>query len=209
MSADRNKDDIAAALHGVHADDSVASHEHRNETPQQPPPALAPIPQQPKTAKSRPAMPSATPPSAPARSAGSSRPSQSGASRPAAPGVRPATPQQSSREEMYVEDDPDEIPGLPAGATLDYRGATRPAARFKRTPFFKTRGFRQTMIPILLTSGVASLAFAVAHWVVDENAPLARLPGWASPVLILLALLLLASAVVNMLFVRAELTKPK
>jgi hypothetical protein len=217
MPSDRNNDDIAAALHGIHADDSVASHEHRTEPQPPPPPSPVPAAQPPKAAKARPAAPAAPQPAAPARPAASSRPLQPGAQRPSAPGARPATPsarpaapQQSpaASEEMYVEDDPDEIAGLPA-ATLDYRAAARPTARLKRKPFFKTRGFRQTMIPILLTTGVASLAFAMAHWVVDENAPLARLPGWASPVLIVMALLLIASAVMNMLFVRAELTKPK
>jgi hypothetical protein len=110
-------------------------------------------------------------------------------------------------QEVFDDGDVTVLEGLPA-TPLDYRGPRpAPAARPRKTPVFKTLGFRRTVIPVLLTTGFMMLAMFVARWVVDDEAPLALLPSWTGILLLLTGLVLVALAAANMMLVRAELAK--
>jgi hypothetical protein len=61
----------------------------------------------------------------------------------------------------------------------------------------KAQHFRQTMIPLLLTTGALLLATAVLKYMVHPDALLARLPGWLTVVLAVAAVLVLGVAGLN------------
>ena len=228
MAAQRNEDEIAAALQGLNAGhhDSTAEHAggaHGDEVglspaaPPQPKPAPPIQPrrepdnsQRPAAPASRPAQPGLSTPPAPSLPASGMTSPPSARTRPAAP-ARPAVPGQpaSPGYDQEVFDDGDEtvLDGLPA-TPLDYRGPKRAApARPRKPPIFKTLGFRRTVIPVLLTTGFLMLAMYAARWVVDEEAPLALLPAWTGILLLVTGAVLIALGVANMMLVRAELEK--
>jgi hypothetical protein len=227
MAAQRNDDDIAAALHGLNAGhhDSTAEHagglqgDHVDVAPAaptraqpSPPPSVAKdssAAKRPAGPAARPAQPRVSPPTVQPRrptAPGGAPPAGSRSVAPARP-TAPAQPATTPGYEQEVFDDGDEtvLQGLPA-TPLDYRGP-RPAtpARPRKMPVFKTLGFRRTVIPVLLTTGFMMLAMFAARWFVDEEAPLALLPGWTGIMLVVTGLLLIGLAVANMMLVRNEL----
>jgi hypothetical protein len=242
MAADRDKDDIAAALHGLnaghhdstaeHAEDAHAEHLHEASPPPASraanPPAARPVPpppqqqqQRPATPVKRPAMPAPIPPPASPPSRSSSSPpssSSSGRVRPSSP-MRPAAPDASASalapapadEGEFTTDDENVPVNLDEGPAppVDYRGpaTSKPIARPQRTPLFKTLGFRRTVIPVMLTLGIMMIVMGAARWVVDEEAPLTRMPPWVTAVLFAAGALMLVLGVANMLMVRGELAK--
>jgi hypothetical protein len=229
MAAQRNDDEIAAALQGLNAGhhDSTAEHagsvhgEDVQLSPVTPPPpkpspsaprpsSESPSAKRPSTPAARPAQPRVSPQSMVARPPSASSPPPGPRSRPATP-ARPAAPGQptSAGFDQEVFDDGDEtvLEGMSA-TPLDYRGPKpAPPPRPRKTPVFKTLGFRRTVIPVLLTTGLMMLAMFAARWFVDEEAPLALLPAWTGILLLLTGVLLVALAVANMMLVRAELAK--
>ena len=84
--------------------------------------------------------------------------------------------------------------------------APRPPPIRPRTPPIYTRlSFRRTIIPILLTMGVALPGCAIWWFTLDEDAPL-RLIGLRFPItLTLIGIVMLALAILNMLQVRDQL----
>jgi hypothetical protein len=62
----------------------------------------------------------------------------------------------------------------------------------------KAQNFRQTMIPLLLTTGALLLTTAVLKYVVHPDALLAQLPAWLTVVLAVAAVLVLGVAGLNM-----------
>lgn len=215
MAADRNKDDIAAALHGLSGGaDAHAEHfdearvEHDAHSPSE---AAPPSPQRPAVPNTRPPAPSQVrdvPPLAPAPAGPAA--SSSARSRPASP-LRPAAP--TAADPQLPEPEEDDPAGAPftydpsAAATVGSRSPAKPVARPRRTPMFKSLGFRRTIIPVMLSSGVMMIVMAAAKLVVDEEAPLARLPGWISLVLVVTGLIMLALGAANMMMVRTELAR--
>ena len=231
--AERDKDDIAAALHGLSegaSADSAAEHasddtSHVRETRPAPPPKSAPpkspsrpaVPGAPapkSSSKPRPAAPTTPATSAPPRPAAPSRrpagppaPSSTSRSSPPPSGrARPATPTDAEFEGVADDDTgADEEAAEAATQALDYRGPKVVPRRPRRTPYFKKLGFRQTAIPVLLTSGVMMIAAAVVQRVADEESPLARMPGWSGIVMVVVGLVLILLGVLNMLAVKSEL----
>jgi hypothetical protein len=212
MAAPRDNDDIAAALHGLSEGASDSTAGHAQPAPQQNVRQPAPAPPPKKSARpaapaARPAAPAPRPPSAaprptapaPAKPASGT---STGRARPAAP------PTPSDAEFERVEDDDrgsGEEAAIAATAAMDYHNPRTTPARPRRTPYFKTLAFRQMMIPVMLTTGVMMIVMAVAQHVVDEDAPLARLPGWTGIALVACAAALVGLAVLNMMLVRNEL----
>ena len=228
MAAQRNDDEIAAALQGLNAGhhDSTAEHAggvHGDDvglSPRRPAPAKtcparsaaqrrepSQRPAMPASRPADPGVPRSAPPSAPANVTASPPAARS---RPAGP-ARPAVPGQPAshgyEQEVFDDGDDTVLDGLPA-TPLDYRGPKpAAAARPRKPPIFKTLGFRRTVIPVLLTTGFMMLAMCAARWVVDEEAPLALLPGWTGILLLVTGAVLIVLAVANMMLVRAELAK--
>ena len=229
--AERDKDDIAAALHGLSegaSADSTAEHasdetSHVRETrpappskssaPKSPARPVAPGAPAPKSSsKPRPAAPSAPPavpskrPAAPAARPAGPAPitparSTSGSSR-----ARPATPTDAEFEGVADDDTgADEEAAEAATQALDYHGPKVAPRRPRRTPYFKKLGFRQTAIPVLLTAGVMMIVAAVVQRVADPESPLARMPAWSGIVMVAAGLILIALGVLNMLAVKSEL----
>jgi hypothetical protein len=87
---------------------------------------------------------------------------------------------------------------------LEYRSPQAPAAKPKRRKSSSAAGFRRTMIPILLTTGVMLFVMAAARWIVPDDAPLAQMPVWSVAVLIFLGVVMLGLAVLNMMAVQHE-----
>jgi hypothetical protein len=217
MAADRDKDDIAAALHGLtsgeHPDEPAESTHGEPAVPQPPPAPVARAPQparqaQPQAAPAaRPAAPTAAPPTTPSAATPPAaivppRPVP-GRARPAAPG-RPAAPpppqpQAYDPQQYAPEQHVDER--TPAHVTATVPPTTR------KTPMSRTVGFRRTVIPVLLTTGVMMLVMGAARWFVDEEAPLARMPIWVVFILLAAGAMFVALGMANMLFVHAELKR--
>src|SRR5688572_21959896 len=129
MAAERNDDEIAAALHGLNAGHHDSTAEHAGSVHGEPveiPKAKAtpPAPKRPSAPPARPAAPLPPRPEPRGSSQSTTPPpaSRSTSSRPAAP-VRPTAPNQPAAYEQEVFDDGDEtvLNDLPA-TPLDYRG---------------------------------------------------------------------------------------
>jgi hypothetical protein len=69
------------------------------------------------------------------------------------------------------------------------------------------RDVKQTMIPILLTTGVLLITFGVLKFFMGPDSPYAGLPIWLSAIAFGTGLLLLGAAVLTMLQVKAELAR--
>jgi hypothetical protein len=121
--------------------------------------------------------------------------------------VRPAVPGQPSAYEQEVFDDGDDTVLNDVPGTLDYRGTKPGTTRPRKPPMFKTLGFRRTVIPVLLCTGLMMLVMFAARSFVDEEAPLAHLPSWIGMTLLATGVVLVALAILNMLLVRGELAK--
>ena len=77
------------------------------------------------------------------------------------------------------------------------------AAKNKKVAFGQSIRFRQTLIPILLTSGFIMVVLGALHFLWSgENNPLGGLPVWLLAVLFLFGLVLWGAAVANMLSVK-------
>jgi hypothetical protein len=137
------------------------------------------------------------------------RPAGPPAARPAGPtaGSRPAAPpvaqQAAQAGEAPVDDDGVIVPAPDASVFFhkpDY------AAKNKRPAFGQSVRFRQTSIPILLTSGLIMVVLGALHFLWSgENNPMEGLPVWLIAVLFLFGLLLWGLATANMLSVKAAL----
>ena len=223
--AERNHDDIAAALHGLSAGDSSAesaagevvdagSAADAAPTPAPPPPAGARAP------AARPVAPGGSPrerpvaapgrPSAPARppgpAAGPARPSVPQLQRQAAPpAARPSGPvRPSAPGAQQTPDAPHEdVAASETPAPIEYRSAPRRPA--PGPPFFKTLGFRRTTIPILVCTGLMMLVMALLPFFVDEASPMAMLPTWTPVLLFVMGPILVLLGIANMLQVKREL----
>jgi hypothetical protein len=125
------------------------------------------------------------------------------------PPPMPAIPQRAHFEsaadavEQIVDGDDDET-SMPA-PDADVFAPRHHAAR--RAAVYQTLEFRRTLIPILLTCGALLIAFASARHLVGPDSPLADLPPWMAPVLILSGTVLLALAGLNMLSVKSRMAE--
>jgi hypothetical protein len=88
----------------------------------------------------------------------------------------------------------DEIPPLTASPMSTF---THP-----RPPLYQTMKFRRTIIPILLTCGVLTLAFSSLKFVLGPDSIFSDLPIWLPITLFTAGIVLLFLAVLNMLAVK-------
>lgn len=125
------------------------------------------------------------------------------------PPPMPAIPQRTQfvtaaeAVEQIVDGDDDEssMPAPEADVFVPRHHAARRAA------VYQTLEFRRTLIPVLLTCGALLIAFASARHLVGPDSPLADLPPWLAPVLILSGTVLLALAGLNMLSVKSRMAE--
>jgi hypothetical protein len=115
----------------------------------------------------------------------------------------PADPSDISSSLANVIDDDDAV--IVPAPTADVFAHHPAPVRAPRTPFYARLSFRRTIIPILLTMGVALPGCAVWWLSQDEDSP-ARALGLKFPLTFaLVGLVLLALGIVNMLHVRHDM----
>lgn len=81
----------------------------------------------------------------------------------------------------------------------------QPTTSSVRQPFFATLRFRQTIIPPLLTGGVLLLIFSALPFVMAADSAFAAIPTQIVWLCVILGVVLLGTAVLNMLVVRKQL----
>ena len=201
--AESQQDDWADALSKM-ADGDIAPSEHAPVAPVEPPPAPRAAP--------RPAPRTAVP------SAETARPQ-----RPAAPSLRPAAPVARAapkpvapsnelivpaiEDQPIVMDDDSVIMDAPDASVFAAKRPLKLAKKIDRAALYRTIGYRQTLIPILLTCGVLMLVFAALRPVLGPDSALAELPAWVPALLAVTGLVLLGFAGLNMASVRTELAE--
>jgi hypothetical protein len=146
-------------------------------------------PQRPSVPKpNRPTEPSISQPPAPPRAA-----------TPTAPVAQSGSEDISSSLANVIDDGDAVIVPAPTPDVLAHRPAPK---RIKRDPIYTKLSFRQTLIPILLTMGVALPGCAVWWLFLDPDSPLKSATVWFPITLAVIGLVLLALGVMNMLFVK-------
>jgi len=135
--------------------------------------------------------------------------------RAAAPSLRPPpmpgateAPETMDSDATTPEDDDwvmapvpqEDLAASPATLTVEM-----PKRRAARGALYQTLGFRQTIIPVLLTCGMLTLVFAALKFVLGPESIFADLPGWVTGSLIGAGVLLLTLAGVNMIAVKHQL----
>jgi len=103
----------------------------------------------------------------------------------------------------HVVEDDDTL-NMPAPSAEAF--AHRPASRAKKQLLARTVGFKQTMIPILLTAGVILIGVTVWSFVLGDESPLAQL-AYVAFSLLGIGIVLLAFAVVTMLQVKHQIAR--
>jgi hypothetical protein len=111
------------------------------------------------------------------------------------------TPAEAVEQIVDGDDDESSMPAPEADVFVPRHHAARRAA------VYQTLEFRRTLIPVLLTCGALLIAFASARHLVGPDSPLADLPPWLAPVLILSGTVLLALAGLNMLSVKSRMAE--
>jgi hypothetical protein len=224
--AEPNHEDLADALARL-AGGEVAPSEREHEAVPPPPPALpahptgrpvfrptAPAAKGPPAPRSRtpvrPSTPASTPPQVPPPATAVVRPQ-----RPAVPPARPlappppnlAPPEAAGVVEVPPVDDDDVaiVPAPDASVFAPRRKPTTTADARAKAARHKRIEFRRTLIPILLTCGVLSIAFAVVPLAMGTDSVAVTLPGWITPTLLATGAVLLVLAGLNMAGVRAML----
>ena len=210
--ADSKQDDWADALSKLAGGD-VAPSEHEPAGPVDPP--AAPARSAPPRAVIPPQRPAPRPSVTPSVDA-APRPQ-----RPATPSMRPAVPTArvapspavksndlvvpAIEDQPIVMDDDSVIMDAPDASVFAPKRVVKTAKKVDRAALYRTIGYRQTLIPILLTCGVVLLAFSTLRVVLGPDSALADLPGWLPAVLAVTGLVLLGFAGLNMVSVKAEL----
>lgn len=178
MAGERNNDDIADALHGLGEGSPETSGGERGQAGQPRSPGKTVRPAAPTAAPTGGGMSSASPAPAKPQAAGARR-------------VRAASPMHPPVQSTETTNTVESSEATSAVSTRYVR----------KNPYLKSNRFRQTAIPVLLTTGVMLLVMAAARSFADEAAPLARLPAWTGITLVVTGLLAIALAVFNMLLV--------
>ena len=111
--------------------------------------------------------------------------------------------QEPTEQSVILDDDDAVIVPAPDAAVFAPRHTGR--GSYRRSALYQTIEFRRTIIPILLTCGVLTIAFGMLKYALGEDSPLSELPSWLPVVLFITGALLLALAVTNMLSVRHHL----
>jgi hypothetical protein len=111
-----------------------------------------------------------------------------------------ATPADAMHE-IVIDDDEISMPAPDADVFAPRHQAAHRAA------LYQTVEFRRTIIPVALTCGMLMIVFASARHLVGPDSPLADLPPWWAPVLLLTGTLLLVLAALNMLSVKRRIAE--
>jgi hypothetical protein len=157
-----------------------------------------------KIAPQRPAAPKPNRPAEPSLSQAPAPPrASSPPSAPATPSAAPNTPADIGTSLANVIDDGDAVivPAPDPGA-LAHRP---PRKRAKSQPLYARLSFRRTLIPILLTMGVALPGCAIWWCFLDADSPLKSISISFPITLAAVGLVLLGLGVMNMLFVKHQL----
>ena len=116
--------------------------------------------------------------------------------------------QDADPSEILDTDEPleevDEILMTPAPGEETGKSASRifSPIRQNRPPLYQTMKFRQTIIPVLLTCGVLTLATSSLKFAAGPDSIFSDLPLWLPITLLLAGVVLLLLAVLNMLAVK-------
>jgi hypothetical protein len=217
--SESNHSDLADALSRLASGD-VAPSEREHE-----PPVPPPAPPTPRVAKVTfrpitPVAPTVARPASPARPVIPSIATPHPAARPqrpAVPTVRPLAPPSPAGptltepalpvDDPAVVDDDDAVivPAPDASVFIPRKKPATSAEARARVARKKQLEFRQTLIPILLTTGVLAIAFGVAPFALGPDSIAAHLPRWVTPTLIAIGAVQLALAGANMASVRSML----
>jgi hypothetical protein len=199
MAKRKENDDLAAALNSM-ADGHDHGHDHdeadTTDETIEPVQARANSPVHP--APPPPPAPATAPPGAPLR-------------RPPAPTAEPVAPPQdipqSSAFDMAPPDDDDAVI-VPPPDRAAFIHAKKPAAKPKLAAY-QTLHFRQTIIPIMLTTGVMAIVLACIRLAISDDSIFSKIPGSVAAILAVIGLVLLAVAVMNMMQVKQILEGKK
>jgi hypothetical protein len=218
----RSKHDIANALKGLASGEHPEAEHHPEEghghtapgapvPPPVPPPVPAPVaPGSVQRAAGRPSRPVQPGGVAPQRAAAPGAPGAPSGSLGSAAAPSPAPAEFVDREPApsQVVDDDDAM--LMPAPSIDYL-AHHPhqPAHPKRASVSKSPAFRQTVIPVLLTTGALMLVAVVLKWVVHPDAPLAAMPTWMVVLLVVSGIAILAVAGLNVIQVQRQTTGGK
>jgi hypothetical protein len=116
--------------------------------------------------------------------------------------------QDADPSEIIETDEPleeaDEILMTPAPGEETVESSSRQflPIRQNRPPLYQTMTFRQTIIPVLLTCGVLTLATSSLKFAAGPDSIFSDLPLWLPITLLLAGVILLLLAVLNMLAVK-------
>lgn len=89
------------------------------------------------------------------------------------------------------------------------RAKSAPVVRKAKVPVYQTLHFRQTVIPIMLTSGVLSLVLAGIRFSLPDDSFFAAVPTIVAIVLVIMGIMLLGFGIINMLMVKQMLEDAK
>jgi hypothetical protein len=201
---DRAADALSALAAGQHADDAAISGsgmEGHAQVELRKHPRPGPVPAQPPLPRAQGAVGS-RPPVAP-----KPRPSMPQGAQAAAPDAASLAHQQEVAREAeamaHIVEDDDTL-NMPA-ASPDLLAHRRPAPPpRKRVVLSRTVGFKQTLIPILLTLGVLLPGIAVWSFALGEESVIAGIP-WVAFMLMGIGLVMLALAALTMVQVKHQL----
>ncbi len=104
-----------------------------------------------------------------------------------------------------AEEAADDQAVLAPAAPIEFMAHRPRIVRPKHVPLHKQMGFRQTIIPILLTLGVLLPAIAVMRYVMGPDSMIGSLAPWYSYILLAVGALMLVLAVINMIQVKNQL----
>jgi len=205
MPIEPDKDDIADAL--ARMADGLPDKPAR---PAQPPRSAGefrappPRPAGPEKDAPRPAAPAPAPPPGPAAKSKPARPERPRPDRPAEPPPE-ATPEDQADVVNIIDDGDAVIVPAPDAEVF----APKATPKVMKTSLTRSLGFRRTIIPILLTSGVLLLGIGSLKWVAGSNSLFSDMNLMFVGTLCGSGAFLLIVAVLNMLQVRADLEQGK
>jgi hypothetical protein len=110
---------------------------------------------------------------------------------------------------VVIDDDDAVIVPAPDAAVFAPKHHPRPQRRASHAAIYQTIEFRRTIIPVLLTCGVLTIAFGTLKYVLGPDSALAELPTWLPVLLFVTGALLLGFAAMNMLSVRHQSAEVK
>lgn len=136
------------------------------------------------------------------------------ASAPTARPIAPATPappepvevaSDSPFDHAPPDDDDAVIVPAPDQSVFAPRPKAAPAVRKARTPIYQTLEFRQTVIPIMLTSGVLAIVLGAIRFGLSDDSIFSAVHSSVAIVLIVLGFMLLGAAALNIMQVKQML----